>query len=313
MTRDADGNFYISGIGLADFQVTSDASKPTPVGPSDPSFAGNAFHGNPFIAKLSTDASTLLYASFLSAALTDMKIGPDGKISGLASTFAPFNPDGYDPCFPSDVAYVRLSAGQPAVEYSTGIPSDPITGDPLVFDFDTSGNVYVLSSAQPGQYFTSVNVSQAPHSGPVCMAESASNFETTVAPGLLVTIYGPGVGPDQPTALALESNGRVATELAGTQVLFDGIPAPILSAAPARLDVVVPFGVATSGNTTVSVLRNGSSVGALTYPLSPQSLWFFTPDGTGQGTPAINALRTLSRIPRRSARPSACSRPGPER
>ena len=242
--------------------------------------------------KLSPDASILIYSSYLTAALPDIRIGADGKIYGLGSTYASFNPDGYYPCFPSEFSYVRLSAERPAIEYSTGIPTNPLNGYPMVFDIDTAGNAY-LSQFGPNGFstftgFSVVNVSAAPHSGPVCMAESASNFETTVAPGLMVSIYGPGVGPNQPTPLVLDSNGRIATQLAGTQVLFDGIPAPILAAAPARVDVMVPFGVATSGNTKVSVLRNGSSVGTLTYPLAPQSLWFFTADRTGQGSPAIN-------------------------
>jgi uncharacterized protein (TIGR03437 family) len=66
--------------------------------------------------------------------------------------------------------------------------------------------------------------------------------------------------------------------LAGAQVLFDGIPAPILSAAPSRIDAVVPFGVATSGTATISVLRNGASV-------APK---LFTNDGTGYGAAAWN-------------------------
>ena len=287
LARDADGNFYLSGGGSAGFPVTSDAAQPTPVVPVDSSVA-SPYAGSPFIMKLSADASTLLYSSFISAELCEMKVGEDGAISGLGYTYAPFTPDGYYPCFPSVLGYVQLTADHPAIKYSTGIPTNTNYGYPTVFDFDTNGIAYFVGSTQPGQYFSAVDVSKAPHSGPICMAELASNFETSVAPGLLVSIYGPGVGPDQPMPLALDGNGRVATQLAGTQVLFDGIPAPILSAAPARVDVVVPFGVATSGNTTVSVLRNGSSVGTLTYPLTAQSLWFFTADGTGQGSPVIN-------------------------
>jgi len=44
--------------------------------------------------------------------------------------------------------------------------------------------------------------------------------------------------------LRLDASGRVAAELAGTQVLFDGVPAPLLYAYAGQVAVVVPFSVA---------------------------------------------------------------------
>ena len=67
-----------------------------------------------------------------------------------------------------------------------------------------------------------------------------------------------------------------------------GFPHPILAAGPARIDAVVPFGVATSGTTTISVLRDGNLVGTITDSLYVAAPKLFTVDGTGYGAAAWN-------------------------
>jgi uncharacterized protein (TIGR03437 family) len=51
----------------------------------------------------------------------------------------------------------------------------------------------------------------------------------------------------------LDSSGKIATELAGTQVLFGGVPAPLLYAAANQVNAVVPFGVSSGPSVTVQV------------------------------------------------------------
>ena len=288
MVRDSDGNFYAVGIaGAPDFPVTTDALQ-------------RAWHPG-FLFKLSADASTLLYSTFLGAnpkggfVPQQIKIGTDGKLSMVAVSAQddpPLNPDSYLPCYPAsgyEWTYVRLTADLHAIEYATALPMPPVTTeDSGPFYFDPSGQIYLTTSIHGEPFFETIDVSAAPHSGPVCMATTAIQTSGPVAPGLSVSILGPGIGPDQPAPLELDSNGRVTTQLAGTQVLFDGIPAPILSAAPARIDVVTPFGVAASGNVTVSVLRNGESVGTLVNALSDYALALYSVDGSGYGAVAWN-------------------------
>jgi len=87
-----------------------------------------------------------------------------------------------------------------------------------------------------------------------------------VAPGEIVSIYGVGLGPAAGAQAGVDASGRIPTSLAGTRVLFDGIPAPLLYAAANQINAVVPFGVTDkpataveiqtpSGNSSSAVLR----------------------------------------------------------
>jgi uncharacterized protein (TIGR03437 family) len=78
-----------------------------------------------------------------------------------------------------------------------------------------------------------------------------------VAPGEIVSLFGSGLGPISPGFLTLDASGKVASQLAGTQVFFDGISAPLLYVSDSQLNVVVPYEV--SGSTKVSVKFNGNS------------------------------------------------------
>jgi uncharacterized protein (TIGR03437 family) len=307
MTCDGAGNVYLAGIqwpslqGLVnpysgpylDFPVTPDALETT---------------WNPaFLLKLSADGSTLLYGTFLGKSNVEMagwpsvqpeglKIGLDGKLRMVTisdQTDIPLTPDSFQPCYPADKqgpsrwTYLQFSADLRAIEYATSMTS--LTQGYGPFYFDTSGNVYLSNYVSfPKFYFEVLNVAQRPPQGPACLADYIRQTATPAVPGLLASLLGPGIGPSQAAPTALDASGRVATQLAGTQVLFDGIPAPILSAAPNRIDLVIPFGVPTSGTVTISVLNNGSLVGTLTSPLAAAVPMLFTHDGTGYGAAAWN-------------------------
>jgi uncharacterized protein (TIGR03437 family) len=104
-----------------------------------------------------------------------------------------------------------------------------------------------------------------------------------IAPESLVSLYGPAIGASQAAHANPGSSGKIDSQLAGTQVLFDGIPAPILNSAPGRIDAVVPFEVATSGNSSMSVLQDGAILGTLTATLAPYEIRPFSTDGAGFG------------------------------
>ena len=306
MARDDAGNIYVAAAAGSslfpgnpispDLPVTSDAAQP--------------FWGGAYLMKLAPGASALLYASYMGKdSLTNyllspgvaakIQVGPDGKLHMLWSSEdadIPLSPAGFGPCFPNlDLgyrgsgeyvpgywAYVRLTSDLKTVDYATaGVVAASGTPEPGPFYFDTSGNFYLTGNAT--SYFTILNMSQAPHSGPACIAEYVTKRQSEVAPGLLVSIYGPGIGPLQPTGAVLDRAGNVASQLAGAQVFFDRIPAPILYAEPSHIDAVVPFGVGTSGNTTISVLQDGTPLGTLTAALQPQLIRVFSVDGTGYG------------------------------
>jgi len=72
------------------------------------------------------------------------------------------------------------------------------------------------------------------------IANSATGqYSTTISSGALVTLYGVGIGPATPTASQIE-NGVFTSSLAGYQVLFNGVPAPLLYADSGQINLVIP-------------------------------------------------------------------------
>ena len=73
-----------------------------------------------------------------------------------------------------------------------------------------------------------------------------------VSPGELIAISGSGIGPVQEAASSVTPNNHVDIVAGGARVLFDGIPAPILTAQSAQIVAAVPYGVA--GKTAVQMI-----------------------------------------------------------
>jgi uncharacterized protein (TIGR03437 family) len=119
------------------------------------------------------------------------------------------------------------------------------------------------------------------------MVDGASAQPGSVTPGKIVVLYGSRIGPASLTAAQLGAEGRVATELGGTQVLFDGQPAPLLYASSGQVAAVVPYGLDGRRGTQVQV-RNGSQTSdVVALPVTPVAPSIFSADYTGSGQGAI--------------------------
>src|SRR5215831_12816963 len=60
------------------------------------------------------------------------------------------------------------------------------------------------------------------------IVNAASYAGGSVSPGEIVTIFGSFPGPAGLFTLQLDNRGYVSTNLGGEQVLFDGVPAPMI-------------------------------------------------------------------------------------
>jgi len=302
--RDSAGNLYIAGrAGDGPFAPSSPPSHDFPVTQN----AIQTAFGPAFLLELSGDASNLIYSTFLGTVSStvgadsglpwleplSIQFGPDGKLRMLTYSWhsdLPLTPDSFDPCYPISApgygadhwVYARFSSDLGSMEYATAVPT-PLVVQP--FFVDPADKLYIASRTN---YFDILDLSKPVPPGPTCMAGTIRQEATTIAPGLLVSILGPQIGPSLPAYGAPGSNGIIGSQLSGTQVLFDGLPAPILYASSSRIDTVVPFGVATSGNTTVSVFKNGVPLGTLTNPIAPTSITLFSVDATGYGSAVWN-------------------------
>ncbi|MCW5982961.1 MAG: hypothetical protein KIT09_33030 [Bryobacteraceae bacterium] len=108
-----------------------------------------------------------------------------------------------------------------------------------------------------------------------------------MAPGTIVSIFGRSLGPEEGAGLEIGTNGKVATSLAGTQVFFDEIPAPLTYAQERQINAVIPYGVFDRTIVRVTVDYNGHRSPAVNLQVSDASPGIFTADSSGEGIGAI--------------------------
>ncbi len=118
------------------------------------------------------------------------------------------------------------------------------------------------------------------------VVSSASGQNGPVTAGQTIYVRGSGIGPDQAEGLELDTNGRVATYLADTQVLFNGIPAPLLAASSSQVHAVVPQGVSSDSTVDIVLTFKGTVSATVTLPVKAASPALFTLDGSGEGQSA---------------------------
>ena len=118
-------------------------------------------------------------------------------------------------------------------------------------------------------------------------ARHAANYYTgTVSPGQLLVVYGEHLGPNVFTTGAPDPAGGYATQLGGSRVLFDGVPAPILYAYTTMVGAVVPYAVAGRGSTTMQVEYQGGLSNGVSLPVAAATPGIFTANASGQGQAA---------------------------
>jgi uncharacterized protein (TIGR03437 family) len=118
----------------------------------------------------------------------------------------------------------------------------------------------------------SVTVTQpAPATVPLppiqAVVNAASYLGGAVSPGEMVTIFGTVIGPPTAAYATVDpSTGKLATTIGGVQVLFSGIPAPMIYAGRTQVSAVVPYEIASVANPSVRITYEGQTSDA--YPLS---------------------------------------------
>jgi uncharacterized protein (TIGR03437 family) len=119
------------------------------------------------------------------------------------------------------------------------------------------------------------------------VVNSASNLGGIVAPGEMVVIYGSELGPPQLAGLQLTSSGRLSTHVAGTQVLFNNVPAPLVYVRSDQVAAIVPNAVRGQPSATVQVRYQSQTSSTFSLPVSQTAPGLFTLDQTGRGQGAI--------------------------
>jgi uncharacterized protein (TIGR03437 family) len=114
-----------------------------------------------------------------------------------------------------------------------------------------------------------------------------------VAPGELIAIFAAGYGFG-PAALVTEQSdaqGNFSTSLGGVQVLFDGVPSPMVYAVAGQVSAIVPFEVAGKAHTAMQYRYNAGSgavsSNTVTMPVAATVPAIFALNATGSGPGAI--------------------------
>jgi uncharacterized protein (TIGR03437 family) len=101
-----------------------------------------------------------------------------------------------------------------------------------------------------------------------------------------------------PTVLAgaqLDSRGYISTLNSGTQVLFDGVAAPVIYTQAAQVSVVVPYEVSGKTSTQVRVAYQGQTSNTVSVGVLAVLPSIFTADSSGNGpASAINQDGTVN-------------------
>ena len=156
--------------------------------------------------------------------------------------------------FRSDLAGTTSSALLPATASAPQThrafgPDCTFEGSPSAFGASICTDVFVSrfgpAASAPSPPFEIVN--------------SASYLPGAVAPGELVTLFGPGIGPSRSLGYQDDGSGRVAATLGGIRVLFDGTAAPLLYVGPNQINAVVPYDTAPKRQVQVAIEKNGAS------------------------------------------------------
>jgi uncharacterized protein (TIGR03437 family) len=119
------------------------------------------------------------------------------------------------------------------------------------------------------------------------IVSGASFLGGGVAPGMIVSIFGGGLGPPGGASLELDASGYVKTQLQGTRVLFNDVPAPLVFTSETQISAAVPYALAGSPTLRVVVENQGVRSAPVELAVADSAPGLFTLDASGAGPGAI--------------------------
>jgi len=119
------------------------------------------------------------------------------------------------------------------------------------------------------------------------VVNAAGHSGGRVAPGEIIVLYPSRAGPAVLAGAQLDRDGKIATLLGETRVLFDGIPAPMAYAVTGEVGAVVPYEIADRKQTEVVVEYQGQRSPPVTLAVVDSAPALFTLDSSGTGQAAM--------------------------
>jgi len=280
---DAADNIVVTGVTMsANFPVTSGAyqSKFGGVGPT------GRIYGDAFLARLSAPSFGAISAAPASISVSYSVGAPKPPASTLAVSSS------------SPASFKATTSGE---TWLTVTPASGQTPASLTVTIDLTGlaaNTYsstiTITATTPGISPLTVPVTLTVGGvagGPVFTAaglvNAASALGGPIAPGEMIVLYGSNMGPATLALLQVNSASMITNTLAGTQVLFGTVAAPLIYTSAGQLSAMVPYEVAGQSSVAVQVVYNGVPSGAVTVPVTASSPALFTTNERGTGQAAV--------------------------
>jgi uncharacterized protein (TIGR03437 family) len=128
-------------------------------------------------------------------------------------------------------------------------------------------------------------VTQQPAPAPTVQVNAILNggsyAQGAVSPGEAVAVFGVNIGP----LPGVKAQGSFPKTLGNVQVLFDGVPAPLIYASATQVNAVAPYAV--TGSTQVQVQYQGTPSNTITLAVQAATPGLLTLDSSGLGPGAI--------------------------
>jgi uncharacterized protein (TIGR03437 family) len=279
---DSAGNIDLAGY-------TSSLDLPTTPGTMQPSVIVPPWNDSApagFVAQFAPDGISLKWASYVMSneliplgtfrdvGVTALAVGPAGDIyiGGLTGPGFPATPSAPVICFQGTTNQTNgfLAHLNPNGALLDATYLGNSTGGDVIFIGGLvplpGGTVLIGWRETPIGVVSKVQFGSGGWTAPACLSNDVLNSATLsgnggIAPGELVTLTGFGIGPDIGVAYQADAQGNVPTQLGGVQVLFDGVPVPILYAQSRQINAVAPVGPAVKGTRQVTVTYNNQQFG----------------------------------------------------
>ena len=270
---DAKGNVALFGLGVVQrIDSTGAATLKATVAGAAVAFALDAA-GDAYVAAVTNQiypVKNSLATCHFDAATTPTSysellnvIAPDGSI--LQATYLPGGDNLGSPLLavtPSGTVLVTATAGPSFRPTQTG-----------PFPAGTTGGMFLSNLSSTASNFPAPTYSLA------CASSSASFAIGSISPGELVTLFGNGLGPQQGVQAQAAPPNAYPTAMANVQVIFDGIPAPLLWVQDVQINVVAPWLLTPGRNTQVCISYNNVNTNCLTLPVVQATPAVFMVDG----------------------------------
>jgi uncharacterized protein (TIGR03437 family) len=160
-------------------------------------------------------------------------------------------------------------------------------GSLVDLSFDLQGNLFVLDSSIGRVWkIDSASTCSGQRFPIIGGIVNNASFLGPAAPGEMVAVFGLGVGPDTPAGGVVE-NGRFSTAAGDTQLLVDGVPAPMIYASASQSVGILPFGTEGQSGVTIALMVDGLLSDQVWLSNYSSKVGLFTRDSSGTGPGSI--------------------------